>query len=288
MAADGLNLFALVTDKEKPVRRIPLSGGLQSEITAFLAAQKKSFYTKEHKVDFSGSYNADEGEVFRIKDFPLDEKISTAIQNPLGLEILDLRHEKSSIVALFTGKWSSGSNFVGFQAFDSRRILSKGFTILNSGDVFTRLEDPGLTLADKLTALFEGNEFLFYSYHNTRHFVDLSKYYKEATDTDLEKFASDKSLRVADRAEFIKNADSLVRKKIALLQRNKVLRKVTVPEIITAAKEFDLDIETENGNKIVIPADTRQLKNILRFLDEDYFTTVLTRRKCLTNSKEYL
>jgi hypothetical protein len=288
MAKDTLNLFALVADENNPIRRIPLSGNLQSEITDFLMGQIESFHTDQQKVDFSGSYNADEGEVFRIQDYPLDKKIIGAVENPLNLDILNLRKETHRIIALFTGIWSKESKYVGFQAFDSRKIISKGFTILNSGETYTKLEDPGITLQDKLTALFEMNEILFYSYHNTRHFVDLSEYYIEATDTDLEAFASHSSLIVDDKINFINNADSLVRKKVALLQKNRVLWKVPAKDIKTSAKQFGLEIEIKNGKKIVLPTDKKELKNLLRFLDEDYFTTVLTKRKCLTNSKEYL
>lgn len=288
MAKDWLNLFALVADEENPVRRIPLSGNLQSEITDLFIEQKNSFYTDQQKVDFSGSYNAQEGEVFTIQNYQVDERIIDAIGNPLKFDILNLREATHRIVALFAGQWSDEEKFICFQVFDSRKLISKGVTILNSGDTYTKLKDPGLTLQDKLTALFEDGEVLFYSYHNTRRFLDLSHYYKEATDTDLEDFASHDSLYVDDKEAFMRNADSMVRKKVALLQRNKVLGSVSVKDIKNSAKDYGLEIGTKNGNQLVIPAEKKELKDLLRFLDEDYFTTVLTKRKCLTNSKQYL
>jgi len=290
MAKDGLNLFALVAAPESPVRRIPLSGVLQDEITEFLLEQKSTFYTDQTKVDFSGIYNADVGEVFRIQDYPLDEKVIAAIENPLNFDILNLREEPHRIVALFAGKWSNNEKYVCFQVFDSRRIISKGFTILNSGDTYTKLSDPGLTLQDKLTALFQENELLFYSYHNTRRFLDLNDYYKEATDADLEHFVSEDLIHLADedKETFMKNADSMVRKKVALLQKNNVLGSVKIRDIKTAAKDYQIEIETKDNDRILIPSDKKQLKDLLRFLDEDYFTATLTKRKCITNSKRYL
>lgn len=288
MAKDMLNLFALVNDKDDPVRRIPLSRDLQSEITDFLSEQIRNFHTGQHEIDFSGSYNADEGEIFRIREYPLDNNIVDAIENPLERDVLNLREIKHRIVALFTGSWSNNGKLIGFQSFDPRKIISKGFTIINSGDTYTKLEDPGITLQDKLTALYDGTDLLFYSYHNTRHFVDLSDYYREATDADLKNFASNRSLFVEDANLFMQNADLIIRKKIALLQKNRVLGKVAVKDIRTSAKQFGLDIEIKNGKKLVLPSDKNELMNVLRFLDEDYFNTVLTKRKCLTNSKEYL
>ena len=34
-----------------------------------------------------------------------------------------------------------------------------------------------------------------------------------------------------------------------------------------------------------MPSDKSELRNLLRFLDEDYFETSITGTKCMTNSK---
>ena len=132
-----------------------------------------------------------------------------------------------------------------------------------------------------------GNELLFYSYHNTRRFLDLSSYYKAATDTDLEVFAKQEALYVDDLKDFMENADALIRKKVTLLQKNKVLDSVPAKEIQTRAKAYGVKVRVKK-NQIVVPSDKAELKDLLRFLDEDYFTTILTNRKCITNSKKYL
>ena len=53
------------------------------------------------------------------------------------------------------------------------------------------------------------------------------------------------------------------------------------------AEEHKINIAINNG-KLVIPKDKKQLKELIRFLDEDYVTAPLTKRRCLTNSKQYL
>ena len=133
MAEHEFNLFAMLEGQENTVRRIPLSGNLQDDITEFIQEQKSSFYTDQSKVDFSGSYNAEAGEIFTISDYPLCEEVIEAVQNPLNFDILDLREETRRIVALFAGKWTNKEKSIYFQVFDARRIISKGFTILNSG-----------------------------------------------------------------------------------------------------------------------------------------------------------
>lgn len=288
MTNESLNLFALVDDADNPVRRLPLSRSLQTQLTQFLSLQLASFHSDQRRVFFSGNYNADEGEIFFIEGYKLKDRIPEAIGNPLGCDVLNLRKENHRILALFTGSAARRKIVVGFQSFDPRKIISKGFTIINSGNTFTKLKDPGITLQDKLTALHDGKDLLFYSYHNTRHFLDLSDYYREATDADLKKFSSDRSIFIEDEDVFIKNADSSVRKKIALIQKNKILSKVKAEDIRSSAKSFGLDITLTDKGKILLPSDKKEMVNILRFLDEDYFDTVLTKRKCITNSKEYI
>lgn len=288
MNRELLNLFALVEDVHDPIRRIPLSGDIQIEITRYFWAQMDTFYTNQQKVEFSGNYNAEEGEIFSIKQYPLDNRLFDAIDNPIKYPILDPGEEKHRILAIFIGDQNNKKYMIGFQGFDVHKMILRSFTIILSEGYYTKLKDPGIILDDKLTTLYENGELLFYSYQKTRRFCDLAEYYCEATDTDLKDFISNRSLFVENSDLFLKNADMVVRRKVALLQKNKVLGRVSVNEIRTSAKKFGLDIKIKDGKKIVLPENRSELKNILRFLDEDYFNTVLTKRKCVTNSKTFL
>jgi hypothetical protein len=283
-----LNLFVLVDDKDSPVRRIPLTRGLQSQVTKYLSPQINTFPEGREKVGFSGQYTADETQIFCIEGYKLDASIMDIIEHPLKCEILDLRKLKHRIVAIFTGKCTRSQKLAAFQSFDPRKMLSKGFTLINSGDTYTKLEDPGITLQENLTALYAHGELLFHSYHNTRHFLDLSDYYREATDADVARFASNRMLFISDRDMFMGNVDSIIRKKITLLQKNRVLGKVSAKKLQDTAKHFGVPIRLKNSGKIVVPDSKKELIQLLRFLDEDYFDTVLTKRRCLTNSKMYI
>ena len=75
-----------------------------------------------------------------------------------------------------------------------------------------------------------------------------------------------------------------------------MLENLSVNEIQSVAGNFNQELPEEHhivinindDGKLVIPEDKRQLKELIRFLDEDYVTAPLTKRKCLTNSKKYL
>ena len=293
---DNINLFALVEDEQSPIRRIPLTADLGVELTQIFASQQSEFLSNKTEITFSGSYNVDNGEIFTIAEYPLSDAIGSALANPLPCQVLNLNNETHRIKALFTGHWSNNNKAVNFQVFDSGKLLTKGLTLIGSGNNYKKLEEPGLILQDKLTAHYANGILYFSSYHNTKRFLDLSEYYREATDTDLDAFVETELFVFEDESSFKENADSIIRKKVALLQKNEVLKNLTVTDIQTVANNFNqalpaeyhIQITIDAAGKLVIPQDKKQLKELIRFLDEDYVTAPLTKRKCLTNSKQYL
>lgn len=294
------NLFALVDDEDAPIRRIPLTAALNTELAQLFAEQQAALLDDRQPIAFTGSYNVDEGEIFTIADYPLPPTIGQAIGNPLTCPVLNLNTETHRIKALFSGTWTAANKTVNFQVFDAGKLLSNRWTLIGlpiqAGDTYKRLEEPGLILQDKLTAHFHNGTLYFSSYHNTKRFLDLADYYREATDTDLDDFAATDLFAFEDEASFKEQADSIIRKKIALLQKNEVLKDLTVADIQTVANNFNAELPEEHhitimvndDGKLVIPEDKKQLKELIRFLDEDYVTAPLTKRKCLTNSKQYL
>lgn len=283
-----INLFALLDVEDESIRRIPLTGPLQHDVSAFLVEQRERFCSNNHeKVSFDGNYRIEDGEIYCIEAFPMQGDIIDAVKNPLNYGVLDLRKTDDRIKALFFGELGPKTRYIGFQVFDSRKILKKGLTILNAGNTYKKLEDPGLTLQNSIAALYEHGNFLFYSYFNAKKIVDLSLYYEAATDEEIESFAENQLFQVNDLDLLKTNSDQVIRKKIALLQKNAVLQGVSLPEIRKCAKEYGVALDIR-AKKIVIPGEKKALKELVRFLDEDYFTAPLSKRKCLTNSKKYL
>lgn len=290
------NLFALVDDEDSPVRRIPLTAALNVELAELFAEQQATMLGDKQQLEFTGSYNVDEGEIFTIADYPLPPTISEAVSNPLTCQMLNLNTETHRIKALFSGVWSATHKVVNFQVFDTGKLLSRGFTLIGSGDTYKKLEEPGLVLQDKLTAHFNSETLYFTSYHNTKRFLDLSDFYHEATNIEIDAFTKFELFSFENKASFKSDADSIIRKKIGLMLKNDVLKGITVSEIQTVANNFNTELPEEHhisiciddDGKLLIPEDKKQLKELIRFLDEDYVTAPLTKRKCLTNSKQYL
>ncbi|WOH76452.1 DUF4868 domain-containing protein [Bradyrhizobium sp. NDS-1] len=284
-----MNLFALMNDRR--VVRIPLTAEVQREMDEIFNNQEQKFRaSSEEQIAFDGKYKPDEGECLFIEDYDDIDGLHAAIANPLGIpQIAPEADEFEKIKALFMGKSQDGKRIALVQNFDKRKVLSnKGFAIFHSADVFKKVEGVGLTIGANLSAILEDGRLSFFSFHSARQIFDLSQYFREATDEDLNSFAASEALKVKDLATFVAASDNWIRGKIALVMQSGILETIDFEATKAAALVFGINLETEaNGDKValVLPEKKAELKKLLRFLDEDYFQSVLSSTPHLSNSK---
>jgi hypothetical protein len=282
------NLFALLDDPDDPILRLPLTRDLQNTLNDMLQGQLGEFFANEpDEVQFDARLTPDESEIAFISGFEPMPEIWDAVRNPTKLGSFEVSQEMlERTKGFFAGDYLSRKLL--FQIFDRRRVLStRRVTILYSGDTFRRLEDPGLTLDTQLAAAFIGDKLFFHSFYVARRLFDLSKYFREATDVELESFAGHKALAVADVGELRRHADTWVRKKIAVILQSEILDSQPPAKIAQVAKAYGIPV-TFDGRKIVIPSDKRELKQVLRLLEENFFTSELTGSRYVSNSKRRL
>lgn len=287
--AEKYNFFALIDDSKNRVRRIPVTQELQQEMSSLFDTQRENFLSGLEKVRFSGSYKADESELFYIENYSIPTEIWEAIRNPADCQILNLSsHSSDKIKGIFTGS-EKDEPFLSFQVFDRRRLLSAtGFNLIISGNTFKRLEDPGLILDDKLTALYADEQLYFMSYFFARRILDLAGYYRMATNNELSGFTQHSKVWFEDPEQFLGAADEWTRRKIAFIQDNGILDQVTPKRIASVAKKFGITLSIKKEGqeeRLTFPAEKKALKEILRFLDEDYYVSTLRDRRYVSNSK---
>jgi hypothetical protein len=273
--------------------RFPLSQDVQNELTAYLTNQKQEFRIGiQNEILFDGKYKPDEGEVLYIENFDEIDGLAQAIRTPLGYpEVVPSEEEFAGIKALFSGDIDDdGIITVLIQQFDKRKIIStNGLSIFHSTNVYRKVEDIGVTVDSKLTATLREGKLTFFSFHMLRQVFDLSEYYREATDTDITDFAALDVISVADVNQLIAISDTWIRRKFSLIQQSQILDTVPMTEIRAVATEFNIPLDTtilEDGTeKIILPSKKADLKTILRFLDEDYYKSPLSKTRFITNSK---
>lgn len=286
------NLFALTDDPANRRLRFSLSHEVQTDLTSNLQGQEHSFTTAgQEEIPFDGKYKPDPGEVLVISGFDDIDGLADAVANPLSVpEVTPTPDAFEKIKALFSGYVDqNGVVTVLIQHFDKKRVIStNGLSIFHSSNVYKKIEGIGLTIDSKLTAILKSETLKFHSFHLLRQMFDVSEYYKEATDGDINQFASMTCLMVANSAQLVEISDTWVRRKIWLISQSQILDKVPMADIKAVSTEFHIDFNTtmdDGVEKLVIPTDKKQLKTILRFLDEDYYKSPLLANYYLANSK---
>jgi hypothetical protein len=286
-----LSLFALTNDPARRIVKFELSNPIQSELTDYIQDQEQNFDEATEEFEFDGNYKPDAGEVLYINNYDDIDGLEQAVENPLGVEPVDPTEDFFlDIKALFTGYRTPHGNIkILLQNFDRRKIIStNGLSIFHAGNVYKKIDGIGLTVDHKLTATLEAGKLKFYSFHATRQMFDLSEYYKEATDTDVVDFLQVDLMQTVNPDNFIALADSWVRRKISLVQQSGILQNVPLHEMKAVAIDFGIPFSTvdENGTDVIcVPDNKSDLKKLLRFLDEDYYKSPLSKTHFVTNSK---
>jgi hypothetical protein len=292
--AQSMNLFALTNIPSMRILRMPLFMDVQSGISELFRVQEYDFYQGvEEEIKFDGMYRPEESELLYINHFDDVDGLKAAIFRPQGVQEFSLKSGTlESIKAIFTGYIKNGAIRVLLQGFDRGRIINaSGFSLIHSNNSFGKFEGGGLTLDNKLTAIIEDDNLKFSSYHYLRQIFDMSAYGKEATDQDLKVFTQHQALQFSDPQIFLDGADPWVRRKVVLIQQSGILDYCTPNRIAATAKFCDLQIQISGmpgQERIVVPADRQEVKQILRFLDEDFFQSPQSIAKYMSKSRRVM
>lgn len=116
----------------------------------------------------------------------------------------------------------------------------------------------------------------------------MNQYFALATKKDIDKFTKHSAFDVPQGFDMDLVADNVIRKKVSLINKSKILDTLSVDKIETAANNLNFPLITSgagNTKKIVMPTDKKLIKELLDFLDEDYFNSELTQVRYRSNSK---
>ncbi|WP_171032563.1 Kiwa anti-phage protein KwaB-like domain-containing protein [Chryseobacterium indologenes] len=225
---------------------------------------------------FDGNFKIDGDEVLYV-EMDLPENVLEANTNAIGLEVLDIT--KDDIKTLF---WIEDDIYY-FQNFDKRKLLQNKNVIFYSGTTYHKLKEDALIVENMVNAIYKDGKFYFKSYANANKIISLSDFFEEASNETIEEFA-DNAIFELDLDWLKGNSDTMIRKQITLIQKSQVIVSASPRKIKASAKKFNLDIEMENG-KLKLPNDKKVCKNILSFLNEQYYFGLISGKKFITNSK---
>ncbi|KXU29575.1 hypothetical protein A0J57_23545 [Sphingobium sp. 22B] len=283
-----VNLFALCRlTTGLQVKRVALAQPVQAKVGHIFQTQANYFLNGvAEEVDFSGDWKPDDDELLVI-DAPAEAAVITATiaANPISLPEIDAQNFMAEgIRGLFVIDPVGQGHRVLIQAFSAQQLLSRRFTLFQSGNSFKELTEPGFTLDNSIVAIMEGGKLKFKSFQRTRSVFDLQQFYKAATDQEVDAFCQHASLEVADVAAFKVAADQGVRKLVHAITKANVLNTHQVDVIATKAASLGINITVQNG-KLLVPTDRKSIKTLFRFLDDGIYQAALSASRYVTNSK---
>ena len=164
-------------------------------------------------------------------------------------------------------------------------MLSNKFALVLQGNVFRRLADQAFTLDTSLTCILEDGKLKFKSFHKMRSIINLSDFYREATEPEIRSFAENQIFEVPDMEMFLSEADQTIRKLIHSVTCMETLDQYSPSEIKAAAKDIKMEIATNKG-RIVMPESRTKIKMLLHFLNDGLYEAPLSKQRYVTNSKK--
>ncbi len=270
------NFFAILDDAT--IRRISLAPDIENSIRDVFVGYGTGLLSGKEEVEFDGNYKIDENEILFVS-MTLTEDLTDMATNSIGIPILDL-----TVDSIKTLVWYEGETYY-FQNFDNRKLLRNRNVIFYTNQTYNRLQENAFIIDNIVNALFMDGKFYFLSYANANKIFSLTNYYREATNDEVIAFGRNRKIAVADNAWFLENSNTVIRKQIALIQKNHILRNADTTKIKKSAKKCKLHIDLDARGKIVFPRDRKVCKDILTFLNEGFFLGLITGTPFKTNSK---
>lgn len=281
------NLYALIrNNQELDLQRIPLDANVQREINDAFVEQSINMVAERDEIPYSGDYKADIDEVFSIGDYELPIQIQEALSNPLDNDVFNINNYDGKIIAIVSRVDDAENSFIGFQNFDTRKVINRGLSLWLSDNVYGRYNEKGISIPQKMDVLFKDGKIYFQSFVIANRILDLSTFFEDATEEDLDTFIDNDSLEFEDSVGFRDDLTSTLKKKLHFIVKSGIMDNVESSIIYQKAKDMDVEFElNEDENKILIPRDKNKAKELIQLLNEDYFISLLTQTKYVTNSK---
>ncbi|WIL43092.1 DUF4868 domain-containing protein [Pantoea agglomerans] len=289
-------LFALMDNQvTTKVLRIKLDKKSSAMVDQAFKDQKQHFETHhDNIIDFHAGYTPTYDECFVLNDFVEARVLIDAVTRNTAIKewdptTIDIKHIK----ALFVGVESPGNNkIIAVQTFNKKQILdtSKSFLmgLVAAKNTFSKADNVGFNIDDKITTYINDDKVYFKSFFKMRSLFDMTRYFEEATDDDVDDFANDPIFSTQLNFNLKSVSDSIIRTKITLIKQSGILNAANIPALKDAARKIRFPLQTirvGNAEKIVIPDVKREIKALLDFLDEDIFTSEVTQKIFKSTSK---
>lgn len=286
---ENFQLTAIVKQRaETRLLRIPLHQALQDELAASWTTQYEAFVADIDEINFNAGYRPEAHERFRLQDFALPDWLSEEDSQSVT-ELDPVTHDDALLevtkgIAAFARL--DGAEIILFQNFSRSHVIRPGRFLFLQNDNYESTQRPGLTLDDKLSAVYRPGDqtLLFHNFRTVNTFLPLADFYKEASEQEIRDVLGHDLLQPEDVDALAVNANQWFRKRFAMLRDSGILDNYTAEQIRDHSAGYEVDVAVQDG-KITFSADKREAKRLLQFLNEEIFRGAITETLYETNSK---
>lgn len=284
------NSSVFILSKNDEVYRLEVEESLRIEIVQLFLKAKDQLVENKQTIEFDGSYKPSEDECIYLPNYKLSDEILDSIRNPIVVRLFRADDKNfPEIKAVFIGEKIEQDNKeifrLAFQLFRREQyLIKKGFNLFYRGTTFEKECDYGFNISSNIDCYYDNGTLYFCSFYFARQIFDLRLYYRTATDNEVREFISSPKLSIENEVGFKEQADTWVRRRIAIINDSAVLEKYTAEVIQKMAEQVGLALETKDG-KLVIPLNKEKMKAVLGFLDEETYQGPFSNALYLANSK---
>ena len=286
------NFFAITGEAdEDSVRILSLNQNLQRALSVKFWELYQEFMSYEEEVEFDGGYRPGSNEILVIPDFTLPEHVAETLGSTLGQDTLsesDLNDNSLRLKGIFGVPQGKAKSILVQGLTNGHRLTRSKVNMMLMGNTFTLIEHPGVIIQENLSAVYNRKNLYFRAFGKVKTFLDVSEFYTEATDQQIDDLFKKNPITVEDRGEFDAQTDSFIRKKIYGIVKKETLADFTPKLIKSTAQKYGISLtvkKVRNKDMITLPSDKKELKIALRFLDEDILESQLSSKVYVSNSK---
>ena len=290
---DKCSVMIVCADDQQTIKRLELDAETQENICFDFSEADHDLIEGKRREEFDGGYKPEQDEYLCISNFQLPDEIKDAIRNPLGVSPYEKIGDtyppiKSVFVGNYYEKDESEMFHVAFQRFRKEQYIStNNINLFWTKNTFRREKAFGISISNAIDCYYSNDDLLFSSFFFARQVFDLNGYYRSATNKEVRQFTSCSILDFENSDDFATMANTVIRRKIALINDSGVLKSHSALEIKKLAQNVGIELAV-NNDQIFIPNDKEQIKIILGFLDEEAYKGPFSQVTFLANSKRQI
>lgn len=283
-------LFAICGKKDNLLaKQVPLNEEAQSAVESIFLGQARDFQ-QNNEIPYDPNWKLGDDEIMTM-DIPQDATIFEQIQKTMetSFESIDTNNFDSEKIQALAIK---DEERVLVQTFRTAQSLTKDkLALLCRRGTFMHLKETAFHLDKELLCIIEDGLIKFRSLKNLGRIINTTTIFRAATNSDVRSFIKNNSkmFSVSNIDDFLNNTNRNARIYITSIRETGALKTHTVQTLLAKADMAKMNIQTDQGGKIMMPESSNEITELMQFLNDGRLPGLIVEDNVyLTNSRRPL